>query len=197
MAPPPAALGPELWLHRSFHCVLRARLWLSLTDSTEQPSLQREGFSPGGSGSDRICFPGASAPGSGGGGGCQAWTQAAGWSEGWTSHGNRLWEGELEKQILGRAFISSFASHPALKMNRGQENASQPQGKSKRKAMNTSSTRPFLLVSIKQNRRVCISTFNVPSFQKSQVWTSVRQLPGQQSEGPPSAWCNTDAPLSL
>ena len=36
------------------------------------------------------------------------------------------WEGELEKQILSGAFISSFASHPALKMNRCQEKASHP-----------------------------------------------------------------------
>lgn len=149
MAPLPAALGPELRLLRSFHCVLRARLWPSLTDSTEQLPLQREEFSPGGS--DTIRFPGASAPCSGRGGGCQAWTQAAGWSEGWTSHGNHLWEGELEKQILSRAFISSFASPLALKMNKGQQNASHPQGKSKRKAMNTSNTQPFLLISIKQN----------------------------------------------
>lgn len=129
-----------------------------------------------------ICFPGASAPGSGRRGGCQAWTQAAGWSEGWTSHGNHLWEGELEKQILSGAFISSFASHPALKMNRCQQKASHPQGKSKRKAMNTSSTQSFLLFYIKQNLCVCVcvcvfQSSMFPLF-KSQVWTSVRHSLG-------------------
>ena len=78
------------------------------------------------------------------------------------------WEGELEKQILSGAFISSFASHPALKMNRCQEKASHPQGKSKGKVMNTSSTQSFLLFYIKQNLCVCvcmcISIFDVPSF---------------------------------
>ena len=63
------------------------------------------------------------------------------------------WEGELEKQILSGAFISSFASHPALKMNRCQEKASHPQGKSKRKAMNTSSTQSFLLFYI---NKICV-----------------------------------------
>ena len=62
----------------------------------------------------------------------------------------------MEKQIPSGAFISTFASHPALKMNRCQQKASHPQGKSKRKAMNTSSTQPFLLFYSKQNLRACM-----------------------------------------